>query len=79
MRTRDYIFRMRYVQAVPGRPSADVRIRTDENILLKMDWSALTWTNVQCHHVMMVSGVIIHMAVLHVLMSMNVKRLLENI
>ena len=79
MRTRDYMFRMRYVEAVPGRPSADVLVRACEIILLKMDLNALTLTNVQCHHVMMVSGVIIHMVVLHVSMSMNVKRFLENI
>ena len=53
-----------------SRPEETVR----EIILLKMDLNALIWTNVQCLHVMMDSDVIIHMAVLHVSMLMNVKR-----
>ena len=74
--SRLYFFRMWTVQ---GHPRLTVGVRTCEIILLKMDLSALTWTNVQCHHVMMDSGVIIHMAVLHVSTSMNVKRFLWNI
>ena len=62
-----------FFECVPSggdRPGWTLR----EIILLKMGLNALIWMNVQCLHVMMDSDVIIHMAVLHVSMLMNVKR-----